>query len=231
MLRVWFEPLQELYKSHLSIWLCLLPEKAVRKRVLSTDYTCQQFPKAWKIYCRKLRSDTRRNHRFRIVRAWKRSFYWRIICTKRLFRRSRRRNNFLGRSRRITLTTQARLLRVLESGEFLKVGSSTVLKTNVRIVAATNLNMVKAVSEGKFRKICITGSARYTSKFPLRERSEDILLLFRKFSTDFAERYRMPVIQLTEDARTVLLNYRWPGNVRQLKISPNKSLFSKRTET
>lgn len=134
---------------------------------------------------------------------------------------------FLDEVGELPLTTQARLLRVLESGEFLKVGSSTVLKTNVRIVAATNLDMVKAVSEGKFREdLYYRLSTIHIEIPPLRERSEDILLLFRKFPTDFAERYRMPVIQLTEDARTVLLNYRWPGNVRQLKnITEQISIF------
>ena len=132
----------------------------------------------------------------------------------------------------LPLTTQARLLRVLESGEFLKVGSSTVLKTNVRIVAATNLDMVKAVSEGKFREdLYYRLSTIHIEIPPLRERADDILLLFRKFSTDFAERYRMPVIQLTDDARNVLLNYRWPGNVRQLKnITEQISIFETNRE-
>lgn len=134
---------------------------------------------------------------------------------------------FLDEVGELPLTTQARLLRVLESGEFLKVGSSTVLKTNVRIVAATNLDMVKAVSEGKFREdLYYRLSTIHIEIPPLRERADDILLLFRKFSTDFAERYRMPVIQLTDDARNVLLNYRWPGNVRQLKnITEQISIF------
>ncbi len=134
---------------------------------------------------------------------------------------------FLDEVGELPLTTQARLLRVLESGEFLKVGSSTVLKTNVRIVAATNLDMVKAVSEGKFREDLYYRLSTIHIEIPaLRERAEDILLLFRKFSTDFAERYRMPVIQLTDDARNVLLNYRWPGNVRQLKnITEQISIF------
>ncbi len=139
---------------------------------------------------------------------------------------------FLDEVGELPLTTQARLLRVLESGEFLKVGSSNVLKTNVRIVAATNLNMVKAVSEGKFREdLYYRLSTIHIEIPPLRERAEDILLLFRKFSTDFAERYRMPVIQLTDDARAVLLNYRWPGNVRQLKnITEQISIFETNRE-
>ena len=139
---------------------------------------------------------------------------------------------FLDEVGELPLTTQARLLRVLESGEFLKVGSSTVLKTNVRIVAATNLDMVKAVSEGKFREdLYYRLSTIHIEIPPLRERGDDILLLFRKFSTDFAERYRMPVIQLTDDARNVLLNYRWPGNVRQLKnITEQISIFETNRE-
>lgn len=139
---------------------------------------------------------------------------------------------FLDEVGELPLTTQARLLRVLESGEFLKVGSSTVLKTNVRIVAATNLDMVKAVSEGKFREdLYYRLSTIHIEIPPLRERADDILLLFRKFSTDFAERYRMPVIQLTDDARNVLLNYRWPGNVRQLKnITEQISIFETNRE-
>ena len=139
---------------------------------------------------------------------------------------------FLDEVGELPLTTQARLLRVLESGEFLKVGSSTVLKTNVRIVAATNLDMVKAVSERKFREdLYYRLSTIHIEIPPLRERADDILLLFRKFSTDFAERYRMPVIQLTDDARNVLLNYRWPGNVRQLKnITEQISIFETNRE-
>lgn len=134
---------------------------------------------------------------------------------------------FLDEVGELPLTTQARLLRVLETGEFLKVGSSSVLKTNVRIVAATNLDMVKAVSEGKFREdLYYRLSTIHIEIPPLRERAEDILLLFRKFSSEFAEKYRMPTIQLSENARQVLLNYRWPGNVRQLKnITEQISIF------
>ena len=125
---------------------------------------------------------------------------------------------FLDEVGELPLTTQARLLRVLESGEFLRVGPSAVLKTNVRVVAATNLDMVKAISEGRFREdLYYRLNTIHIEVPPLRERAEDIPLLFRKFATDFAERYRMPSIQLTEDARHILMSYRWPGNVRQLK--------------
>ncbi|WP_455497859.1 sigma-54 interaction domain-containing protein [Coprobacter sp.] len=134
---------------------------------------------------------------------------------------------FLDEVGELPLTTQARLLRVLESGEFIKVGSSKVQKTNVRIVAATNVNMIKAISEGKFREDLFYRLNTVPIELPpLRDRMDDILLLFRKFSNDFAEKYRMPAIQLTEDAKNLLLTYRWPGNIRQLKnVTEQISIF------
>lgn len=125
---------------------------------------------------------------------------------------------FLDEVAELPLTTQARLLRVLESGEFIKVGSSTVQKTNIRVVAATNVNMQKAVAEGRFREdLYYRLSTIFIAVPPLRDRGSDILLLARKFSRDFAEKYRMPAIELDESAKAALLAYRWPGNVRQLK--------------
>lgn len=125
---------------------------------------------------------------------------------------------FLDEVGELPLATQARLLRVLESGEFIKVGSSKVQKTDVRIVAATNVNLVKAISEGRFREDLFYRLNTVPIQVPaLRERGNDITLLFRKFASDFAEKYRMPAVQLTEDAKAMLLNYPWPGNVRQLK--------------
>ena len=116
------------------------------------------------------------------------------------------------------MPTQARLLRVLESGEFIKVGSSKVQKTDVRIVAATNVNLSQAIAQGRFREDLYYRLNTVPIQIPpLRERGDDVLLLFRKFAADFAEKYRMPAIQLTEDAKQVLLAYPWPGNVRQLK--------------
>lgn len=116
------------------------------------------------------------------------------------------------------MSTQARLLRVLETGEFIKVGSSKVEKTNVRIVAATNVNFTQAIADGRFREDLYYRLNTVPIQVPaLRERGEDVVLLFRKFASDFAEKYRMPAIQLTEDAKQVLLAYAWPGNVRQLK--------------
>lgn len=125
---------------------------------------------------------------------------------------------FLDEVGELPMPTQARLLRVLESGEFLKVGSSKVQKTDVRIVAATNVNLMQAIAEGRFREDLYYRLNTVPIQIPpLRERGEDVVLLFRKFAADFAEKYRMPVIQLTEDAKRVLLAYTWPGNVRQLK--------------
>lgn len=125
---------------------------------------------------------------------------------------------FLDEVGELPLATQARLLRVLETGEFIKVGSSKVQKTNVRIVAATNVNLVQAVSENKFREDLYYRLNTVPIQIPpLRERAEDIILLFRKFAGDCAEKYRMPPIRLDDGARQLLLAYRWPGNVRELK--------------
>lgn len=125
---------------------------------------------------------------------------------------------FLDEVAELPLLTQVRLLRVLESGEFMKVGSSKALKTNVRVVAATNVNLQEAIQSGKFREDLfyrLNTVPIYVP--PLRERQEDIIMLFKKFSSDFAEKYRMPPLQLTPDSERILLNYRWPGNIRQLK--------------
>ncbi|MDD4514146.1 sigma-54 dependent transcriptional regulator [Massilibacteroides sp.] len=125
---------------------------------------------------------------------------------------------FLDEVGELPIPTQARLLRVLESGEFIKVGSSKVLKTNVRIVAATNVNLTQAVAEGKFREDLFYRLSTVPIMVPsLRERPDDIYLLFRKFAGDCAEKYRMPAIKLSDDAKQLLQSYRWPGNVRELK--------------
>ena len=125
---------------------------------------------------------------------------------------------FLDEVGELPLTTQVRLLRVLENGEFIKVGSSKVLKTNVRIVAATNVNMQSAIEKEKFREDLYYRLSTVEIHIPaLRDRNEDIHLLFRKFASDFAQKYRMPSIRLDENAVTILLNYRFPGNIRQLK--------------
>lgn len=125
---------------------------------------------------------------------------------------------FLDEVGELPLTTQVRLLRVLENGEFIKVGSSVVQKTNVRIVAATNLNMLEAVKKGKFREdLYYRLSTIEIHLPPLRDRKEDIHLLFRKFAADFAQKYKMPAIRLNDDAVSILENFNFPGNIRQLR--------------
>lgn len=125
---------------------------------------------------------------------------------------------FLDEVAELPMQTQVRLLRVLETGEFIRVGSSKVIKTNVRVVAATNENMSRAIRSGKFREdLLYRLSTVPISLPPLRQRKEDINLLFRKFANDFADKYRMPSIKLTPDAVQVVENYTWPGNIRQLK--------------
>ncbi len=125
---------------------------------------------------------------------------------------------FLDEVAELPLSTQVRLLRVLETGEFIKVGSSKSENTNVRVVAATNVELAQRVAEGKFREdLYYRLNTVPIFVPPLRERQSDIYLLFRKFASDFAEKYRMPIIKLTENAISVLNSYRWPGNIRQLK--------------
>lgn len=125
---------------------------------------------------------------------------------------------FLDEVGELPLPTQVRLLRVLENGEFLKVGSSKIQKTNVRIVAATNVNMSEAIDNGKFREdLYYRLSTVEINIPPLRKRSDDIHLLFRKFASDFAQKYKMPTIRLEDDAVNLLVQYRWGGNIRQLR--------------
>lgn len=125
---------------------------------------------------------------------------------------------FLDEVAELPIGTQARLLRVLETGEYLRVGSSKVQKTNVRVVAATNVNVYDAVQNGKFREDLYYRLNTVPLKVPsLRERKEDIYLIFRKFISDFSVKYRSPIVQLNDDARGLLENYKWPGNVRQLR--------------
>ena len=125
---------------------------------------------------------------------------------------------FLDEVAEMPIQTQVKLLRLLEAGEFIKVGSSKILKTNVRIIAATNVNIAEAIEKGKFREdLFYRLNTVPVTLPPLRKRKEDIFLLFRKFAADFAEKYRMPVVRLSDDAVEVLSNYYWHGNIRQLK--------------
>lgn len=136
---------------------------------------------------------------------------------------------FLDEVGELPLTTQARLLRVLETGEYIRVGSSKVQKTNVRVVAATNINFATAIEKGKFREDLYYRLNTVPIQLPpLRERREDIHLLFRKFASDFAAKYRMPTVKLNTEAQQALINYYWPGNIRQLKnITEQISIIEK----
>lgn len=136
---------------------------------------------------------------------------------------------FLDEVAELPLSTQVRLLRVLETGEFLKVGSSKILKTNVRVIAATNVDLIVKIQEGKFREDLFYRLNTVPITIPpLRERTDDIPLLFRKFALDFADRYRMPAINLDEQSMAMLQRYEWPGNIRQLKnITEQVSIIEK----
>ncbi|PDH43643.1 MAG: sigma-54-dependent Fis family transcriptional regulator [Flavobacteriales bacterium MED-G22] len=139
---------------------------------------------------------------------------------------------FLDEVGELPLPTQVRLLRVLETGEFIKVGASKVQKTNVRIVGATNVNMPEAIQKGKFREdLYYRLSTIEIPLPPLRERKEDIPLLFRKFASDFAQKYHMPTLKLTEESQKMILNYRWNGNIRQLRnVAEQLSVLEKARE-
>ena len=139
---------------------------------------------------------------------------------------------FLDEVGELPIQTQARLLRVLETGEYIRVGGTEIRKTDVRIVAATNVNMRKAVSEGRFREDLYYRLNTIPIQMPaLRERGNDILLLFRLFAMQMAEKYRLPKITLTDEAKEIMLKYKWPGNVRQLKnITEQMSVLSRERE-
>jgi transcriptional regulator with PAS, ATPase and Fis domain len=136
---------------------------------------------------------------------------------------------FLDEIADLPLSTQVRLLRVLETGEFIKVGSSKVIKTDVRVVAATNIDLPEAINKGRFRQDLYYRLNTVPIYIPpLRERKEDVILLFKKFANDFAEKYRMPPIEIDDAARQMLMNYRWQGNIRQLKnITEQISIIEK----
>ena len=136
---------------------------------------------------------------------------------------------FLDEVAELPLTTQVRLLRVLETGEFLRVGSSKTIKTNVRVIAATNVNLLQAIKNGRFREdLYYRLNSVPIHLPPLRDRKDDVHLIFRKFASEFAEKYRMPTLRLTEDAVVTLSTYNWPGNIRQLKnITEQISIIEK----
>ena len=135
---------------------------------------------------------------------------------------------FLDEVGELPMATQARLLRVLETGEYIRVGGQKIMKTDVRIVAATNVNMRKAISEGRFREDLYYRLNTIPIQMPpLRDRGDDILLLFRLFAMQMAEKYKLPKITLDDEAKQMMLHYKWPGNVRQLKnITEQMSVLS-----
>ena len=139
---------------------------------------------------------------------------------------------FLDEVGELPLATQARLLRVLETGEYIRVGGQKIMKTDIRIVAATNVNMQKAISEGRFREDLYYRLNTIPIQIPpLRDRGDDIILLFRLFAMQMAEKYRLPKITLTDEAKAVMMKYKWPGNVRQLKnITEQMSILSSERE-
>ena len=139
---------------------------------------------------------------------------------------------FLDEVGELPLATQARLLRVLETGEYIRVGGQKIMKTDVRIVAATNVNLTKAISEGRFREDLYYRLNTIPIQMPaLRDRGEDILMLFRLFASQMAEKYHLPKITLSEDAKRLMLQYKWPGNVRQLKnITEQMSVLSEKRD-
>lgn len=139
---------------------------------------------------------------------------------------------FLDEVGELPMATQARLLRVLETGEYIRVGGQRIMKTNVRIVAATNVNMRKAISEGRFREDLFYRLNTIPIQMPpLRDRGNDVILLFRLFAMQMAEKYKLPKISLTEDAKALMMKYKWPGNVRQLKnITEQISILSRERE-
>ena len=139
---------------------------------------------------------------------------------------------FLDEVAELPLMTQVRLLRVLETGEFLRVGSSKMQKTNVRVVAATNVNIPEAIARGRFREDLYYRLNTVPVHIPpLRERKDDVHLLFRKFASDFADRYKMPVVHLQPEAQQLLVDYRWPGNIRQLKnVTEQLSILERKKE-
>jgi DNA-binding NtrC family response regulator len=139
---------------------------------------------------------------------------------------------FLDEVAELPLSTQVRLLRVLETGEFIRVGSSRVQKTNVRVIAASNVDVKGAIDNGRFREDLFYRLNTVPIRIPsLKERGDDIILLFRKFAVDFADKYRMPAIRIDSESRNLLLNYSWPGNVRQLKnITEQISIIERERE-
>lgn len=179
------------------------------------NYSKRRTKKLFAVNCGALPDGTINSELFGHVKG---AFTGAVTDRKGFFEEANEGTLFLDEVGELPLETQARLLRVLQNGEYIRVGSNEVRKTNVRVVAATNKNLLKAIEEGKFREDLYYRLATFKISIPpLRQRPEDIELLFRKFANDIADLYRMPAITLDESGRRALLACQWPGNIRQLE--------------
>ena len=204
--------------AHTDLSVLIIGESGVGKEIIPRiihDYSPRKREKYFAINCGSIPEGTIDSELFGHEKG---SFTGAIGESEGYFGAANKGTLFLDEVGELPLATQARLLRVLENGEYIRVGGQEVRKTDVRIVAATNVNIRKAISEGRFREDLYYRLNTIPIQMPpLRDRGEDIILLFRLFAMQMSEKYHLPRIQLSEDAKQVMLKYKWPGNVRQLK--------------
>ena len=204
--------------AHTDLSVLIIGESGVGKEIIPRiihDYSPRKREKYFAINCGSIPEGTIDSELFGHEKG---SFTGAIGVSEGYFGAANKGTLFLDEVGELPLATQARLLRVLENGEYIRVGGQDVRKTDVRIVAATNVNIRKAISEGRFREDLYYRLNTIPIQMPpLRDRGEDIILLFRLFAMQMSEKYHLPRIQLSEDAKQVMLKYKWPGNVRQLK--------------
>ena len=204
--------------AHTDLSVLIIGESGVGKEIIPRiihDYSPRKREKYFAINCGSIPEGTIDSELFGHEKG---SFTGAIGESEGYFGAANKGTLFLDEVGELPLATQARLLRVLENGEYIRVGGQDVRKTDVRIVAATNVNIRKAISEGRFREDLYYRLNTIPIQMPpLRDRGEDIILLFRLFAMQMSEKYHLPRIQLSEDAKQVMLKYKWPGNVRQLK--------------
>ncbi len=218
--------------AHTDLSVLILGESGVGKEIIPRvihDNSPRRREKYFAINCGSIPEGTIDSELFGHEKG---SFTGAIDESEGYFGIANRGTIFLDEVGELPMATQARLLRVLETGEYIKVGGQKIMKTDVRIVAATNVNIRKAISEGRFREdLYYRLNTIPISIPPLRERGDDIVLLFRLFAMQMAEKYHIPKIVLTDDARQILLHYKWPGNVRQLKnLTEQMSVLSENRE-
>lgn len=218
--------------AHTDLSVLILGESGVGKEIIPRvihDNSPRRREKYFAINCGSIPEGTIDSELFGHEKG---SFTGAIDESEGYFGIANRGTIFLDEVGELPMATQARLLRVLETGEYIKVGGQKIMKTDVRIVAATNVNIRKAISEGRFREdLYYRLNTIPISIPPLRERGDDIILLFRLFAMQMAEKYHIPKIVLTDDARQILLHYKWPGNVRQLKnLTEQMSVLSENRE-